>query len=137
VLEEVIDRDGARISELAAEMDMTKGSIHNHLSTLREERYVTKDEVTDVYEPSLKFLTIGGKIRGEYDIYDHGREKIDALADETGHLANLMVEENGLGIYLYQSRGENAINLDTYTGHQIRMHNIAIGKAMLASLPRE
>ena len=137
LLETLVECDGARISELTSKLDMTKGSIHNHLSTLRESRYVVKDEKTDVYRPGLKLLTMGGKVRRQYDIYEYGRPKIDRLADETGHLANLMVEENGLGVYLYQSRGENAVNLDTYTGHPIRMHNIAVGKAILAHLPEK
>ncbi|WP_256301612.1 IclR family transcriptional regulator [Haloarchaeobius salinus] len=137
ILEELLGRDGARISELASELDMTKGSIHNHVSTLREKRYVVKDEDTDIYRVGLKFLTMGGKVRGQYDIYKFGRPKIDRVANETGHLANLMVEENGLGVYLYQSRGDHAVNLDTYTGHRIRMHNIAIGKAILAHLPQD
>lgn len=137
LLNRLVNLNGARISELTSELDMSKGSVHNHLSTLRESGYVIKDEETDIYRAGLKLLTMGGKVRRQYDIYEYGRPKIDRLADETGQLTNLMVEENGLGVYLYQSHGENAVNLDTHTGHPIRMHNIAIGKAILAHLPEE
>jgi len=127
--------DGARIHELEARVDMTKGAIHNHLSTLREHGFVTKDD--DVYHLSFRFLTLGGYVRSAHEMYDVGRSKADQLADDTGMLVNLMTEENGKGVYLYQSRGDYAVSLDTHVGFRIRLHNIAIGKAILASLSRE
>jgi len=135
LIEELRDRNGARIHELAAELDMTKGAIHNHLSTLREHGFVRKDG--DVYRLSLQFLTLGGYVRSDYEIYEFGRPKADQLANDTGMLVNLMTEEGGRGVYLYQSRGEYAVNLDTHVGYRIHLHNIAVGKAILASLPEE
>jgi len=135
LIEELRDRNGARIHELAAELDMTKGAIHNHLSTLREHGFVRKDG--DVYRLSLQFLTLGGYVRSDYEIYEFGRPKADQLANDTGMLVNLMTEEGGRGVYLYQSRGDYAVSLDTHVGYRIRLHNIAIGKAILAGLARE
>lgn len=127
--------DGFRLTELEERLEMSKSGIHNHLSTLREHGYVEKEG--DTYTLSLKFLSLGGHVRSRSPLYRHGREKIDQLADDTGMLANLATEENGRAVYLYQSRGNYAVNLDTHVGFRIRLHNIAIGKAILASLPRE
>lgn len=126
---------GARIHELEGEMEMTKGAIHNHLSTLREHGFVTKED--DVYRLSLVFLTLGGYVRSTYAIYNYGRSKADQLAKDTGMLVNLMTEEGGEGVYLYQSRGEYAVNLDTHVGYRNPLHNTALGKVILANLPRE
>lgn len=127
--------DGARIYELREESDMTKGAIHNHLSTLREHGFVS--QVGDEYRLNLQFLTIGGQVRSHYPIYEFGRQKVDQLADDTGMLTNLMVEENGQGVYLYQSKGEYAVSLDTHVGYRSHLHNTGIGKAILAYLPQE
>ncbi|WP_435126978.1 IclR family transcriptional regulator [Halobaculum sp. D14] len=135
LVEQLRALDGARIHELEAELDMTKGAIHNHLSTLREHGYVVKSG--EEYRLSLKFLTLGGHVRRTHDIYQFGRSKANQLADDTGMLVNLMTEEDGKGVYLYQSRGAYAVNLDTHLGYRIHLHNIAIGKAILANLPRE
>lgn len=135
LIDRLDESDGARIFELEEELDMTKGAIHNHLSTLREHGYVVKEG--NEYRLSLKFLTIGCRGRSRYPIYEFGRTKVNQLAEDVGSLANLMIEEGGQGVYLYQSRGEYAVNLDTHVGYRIHLHNIAIGKAILAHLSRE
>jgi IclR family acetate operon transcriptional repressor len=129
------DLDGARIHELTDELDMTKGAVHNHLSTLRKHGYVRQEG--NVYHLTLQFLTLGGHVRTNISLYETGRPKAIQLADDTGMLINLATEENGKGVYLYQARGEYAVNLDTHVGYRIRLHNIAVGKAILAYLSRE
>lgn len=62
--------DGARIYELKKGSDMTKGAIHNHLSTLREHGFVSL--VSDEYRLNLQFLTVGGQVRSHYPIYELG-----------------------------------------------------------------
>lgn len=135
LIEKLNEMGGARIYELEEEVDMTKGAIHNHLSTLREAGYVILEDKE--YRLSLKFLTLGGNIRSRIPLFTYGRPKIDQLAADTGMLANLMVEEGGQGVYLYQSRGNYAVNLDTHVGYRLHLHNIAVGKAILAFLPEE
>mgnify|MGYP000073693562 CR=1 FL=1 len=135
LIEELGESDGARIHELTDRVDMTKGAVHNHLSTLREHGYVTKEG--NEYRLSLQFLSLGGRVRSGYALYRFGRSKVNQLAADTGMLANLMTEEGGRGVYLYQSGGDYAVTLDTHVGYRIRLHNIAIGKAILAHLPAE
>lgn len=125
--------DGARISALEDHLDMTKGAIHNHLSTLREHGFVVKEG--NEYRLGMKFLTLGGQVRSNHELFRYGRQKADQLASDTGMLVNVMTEEGGNGVYLYQSRGDYAVNLDTHVGYRIHLHNIAIGKAILAFLP--
>lgn len=135
IVETLRELESARLYELDEELDMTKGAIHNHLSTLREHGYVSKND--NQYELSLKFLTLGGHVRAQHPLYQFGRPKARQLANQTGLLVNLMKEENGRGVYLFQARGEEAVNLDTHVGYRIRLHHIAVGKAILAYLPRE
>jgi len=135
LIEELGDSGGARIHELADQVELTKGAIHNHLSTLREHGYVEKDG--EQYRLTLQFLSLGGQVRSRHALYEFGREKVNQLAADTGMLANLMTEEGGRGVYLYQSGGDYAVTLDTHVGYRIPLHNIAIGKAILAHLPAE
>lgn len=135
LVETIDEMDGARIFELADALDMSKGAVHNHLSTLREAGYVCTNG--QEYRLSLRFLSLGGSIRRRMPLYQHGQGPIDQLAQDTGMLANLMKEEGGRGVYLYQSRGPNAVNLDTHVGFRLRLHNIAVGKAILAFLADE
>lgn len=135
LIEKLDGLNGARIYELEERLEMTKGAIHNHLSTLREHGYVQKEE--SKYYLSYKFLSLGGRVRRRSPLYRIGRPKVNQLAHDTGMLANLMTEEDGKGVYLYQARGDYGINLDTHVGYRISLHNTGIGKAILAYLPQD
>jgi DNA-binding IclR family transcriptional regulator len=133
---ETLDTEGGlRLTEPEDRLEMSKSGIHNHLSTLREHRYVVKQG--HEYSLGLQFLSVGGHVRSRSPLYRHGRSKIDQLAADTGMLANLATDEDGRAVYLYQSRGNYTVSLDTHVGYRLPLHNIGIGKAILASLPRE
>lgn len=135
ILEVLRDSDGARVTELAETLDYPKSSIHNYLSTLRQEGYVVKED--DEYHVGLQFLDIGSFARQRRRIYEIAKPEVKELARDTGELANLLVEEHGEGVYIYREQGENAVKVDSYTGQRVHLHNTALGKAILAHMPRE
>lgn len=135
ILESLEELNGAGISELAAETDLPKSSIHNHLSTLREMEYVAKEGST--YRTSLKFLSLGTHARSRHQVYEIAKSEVDELADNTGELANLLVEEHGRGVYLYSRHGDDAVNVDARIGHRVYLHSTALGKAILAHRERD
>jgi DNA-binding IclR family transcriptional regulator len=133
LIEELNRRGGARITTLADELSMGKSAIHNHLSTLEEHGFVVKNGNT--YELSLRFLDIGGQLRSEMDVYRVAEPQVEALAEESGELVHLVVEEGGEGVYLCRSKGDRAVDLDTYVGCRHPMHSSAFGKAIFSHLP--
>ena len=135
VLEELKRRNGATVTELTDTFDLSKSSIHNYLNTLRDDGYVVKSGNT--YHVGLRLLDLGGHARHRERIYDIARDEVTALAEETGELANLLVEEHGKGVYLHRAHGADAVKTDSYIGQRVYLHNTALGKAILAYLPRE
>ncbi|WP_207586549.1 IclR family transcriptional regulator [Halomontanus rarus] len=135
IVEIIQELDGAGVSEIAERVDIGKSAVHNHLNTLANREYLSKEG--DEYHIGLSFLSLGVYARNRNDIYDAARLEVDKLADETGELVNLLVEKNGMGVYLYQSKGENAVELDTYEGKRVRLHCTGLGKAILGFRPRE
>lgn len=135
IIEELKTLRSAELRDLAAELDMNKSTVHNHLSTLREHEYVIKSG--EEYQLSLQFLHIGGILRNEVDLYTASKPKVDELAATTGELVTLATEERGLGIVLHRSTGDQAVEIDTHVGGQVTLHNSALGKAILANLSRD
>lgn len=123
----------ARVTDLANELGMSKSTVHDHLATLKKHNYVTRDDDGN-YELGLGFFEMGESARKRRKIYQIAKPEVQALAEETGELANLMVEEHGQGVYLYRARGENAVTLDTHTGKRRYLHHTALGKAILAHM---
>jgi len=79
IIEQLSRTDHTRVSQLAAELDMSKGIIHNHLSTLRELGYVRK--VDDRYQLSPKLLTVGFRARSHSQLYRFAHELLEAFSD--------------------------------------------------------
>jgi len=132
IVETLRAMDGARLTEVADRLDLPNSTVHNHLSTLMERDYVHKDG--NVYRVSLRFLELGEYARDRRKIYQLAKPEIEELAADTGEVANLLVEENGLGVYLWTSEGENAVPLDIHPGKHVHLHATALGKCILAHL---
>lgn len=135
IIEALQEQDGAGVSELAAELDFPKSTVHNHLKTLERNEYVVNNRGT--YRIGMRFLKLGTRTRDQYRVYDVSRPEVDRIAEETGELAGLIIEEHGWGVFLHRAKGEQAVHVDTYSGKRIYLHAAALGKAILAELPEE
>ncbi|WP_135807416.1 IclR family transcriptional regulator [Halorussus marinus] len=126
------------VTELSNELELSKGAVYNHLATLRKQGFVVKKG--DEYQLSNKFINYGKSVQHQSPLYTVGKEYVDRLAEKTDEYAHLMVEENGLGYYLYRERGENAIAEEFHAWKNQKpdyLHHSSTGKAILAEFPCE
>lgn len=127
--------EGAGVSAVAERLDMSLSSAHAHLATLHEADYLVKE--AGEYRLSYEFLMLGEYVRNSSALFRFGRTEADTLADETGHYVHLFTEEKGLGVNIYEARGERAGEYD-YQSLKLQrrepLHITASGKAILASL---
>lgn len=135
LVDTLMERGPCGVTELANGLDMGKSAVHNHLTTLQKHGYAIKEG--DSYRVGLKFLEVGGHWRKSMEIYQVAEPEVKSLAADTGELANLLVEEQGMGVYLMRAKGNDAVDLDTYAGLRTNLHTTALGKAILANLPEE
>ncbi|QCS44865.1 IclR family transcriptional regulator [Natrinema versiforme] len=134
----VHDSDGATLSELADRLEMAKSTVHNHLHTLVDEGFLVRDG--DTYHVGLQFLPFGEHARTRHPLYTTARQRVYALAEQTGNEADFIVEENGRAYSLEYAIGESSRgglpeSSPFRAGNRFHMHNCASGKAMLASMP--
>lgn len=129
------DRERAGITEISSALDRSKGTIHGHIATLRENEYVVKEGET--YRLSLRYLELGETVRERIPIYEVVHEELKDLAEETGELAQFAMEEHGQAVYILKIGGENAVRTASSVGTREHMHCISLGKAMLAYMSRE
>lgn len=125
---------GAGVTQIADSLDISKGTVHTHLTTLRQNEFVAKDEET--YRPSFRFLRIGEDTRERSKIYRFGVEAIAQLAEETDTRTRIAVEEYGMALVL-AVRGSTPDRTLTQVGGRDHLHCIASGKAILANLPEQ
>ena len=127
-------REGARLSEIARRLDLSKSTVHSHLTTLRKYGYVTKEG--EIYHLSLKFFHLGQYTRNRNVRYRLAAEKTRELAEQLNHSIDFDVETNGQMLTLFHEADESAeVGLDE--GDYLYVHTSSTGKAVLAELPEE
>lgn len=133
VIEVLVDVEEAGVTEIAEQLDISKGSAYNHLTTLEKLGYATRQEGR--YRPSLRFLDLGARIRSGRDVYQAARSAVDQLAHSSGEVASLVIEEANEAVFIYRAGDDEATPLSE--GSRMPLHACAAGKAILANKHRE
>lgn len=129
------ENNGAGVTEISNELNISKSAIHTHLSTLRKKQYVIKDSTT--YHVSLRFLDLGEYVKNRIPIYDVVEDELEKLAEELNVRAQFVVEEHGYNICVCIARGNQAVTPATRVGERSYLHCTAAGKAILSYMPDE
>ncbi|PSP82454.1 IclR family transcriptional regulator [Halobacteriales archaeon QS_1_68_17] len=135
VVEGIREIDGGRITDIADHTGISKSTVYRHAKTLEKHEFVVERD--GEYHLGMRFLDFGGYVRRQNEAAKQIRPRIERLADETGELTAFVVEEYGLGVFVYRGIGSNAVGTDARIGKRFHLHALAAGKAILAELPRE
>jgi DNA-binding IclR family transcriptional regulator len=129
LVEELLDRGTAGVTELATALDISKGAAHNHLQTLAGLDLVVQTD--DGYRVGTRFLEFGARARQEYQVFETARQEVTTLARTSGGVASLVVPEHGHAVYL-TVRGDNADETPLHDGFRRPLHASTAGKTILA-----
>ena len=128
------DNREAGVTELADELNISKASVHNHLTTLERLGVVVSD--AGRYRLGLRFLDIGMGVRDGMVLHRVARPEVDGLAQSTGESTALVVPEHNEAVYAAveaSSRNDRRIRL----GSRVPLHATAAGKVVLAYRSRQ
>lgn len=134
IVETLVDRGSAGVTEVAAALDLPKSTTHDHLRTLKEVGFVVNEAGT--YRPSTKLLHLGKTARNDHELYANGREEAHSLYEQADDkYVQLAVEENGRCAVLlangWEEEGHGSQALGAYPT-RLHLHTNAPGKAILA-----
>lgn len=127
------------ITELEEEMDLSAGTIHTYLSTLKDHGLV--DQHGTEYQLGSMFIPYGIHVRNHSVLFDAAKYITKELAYDIGGCVHLMTEFDNRLLILEEVYGENTVGLDIHNKKRGRLqdhvHCTAGGKAILAYLPPE
>nr|WP_241471301.1 IclR family transcriptional regulator [Natrinema salifodinae] len=135
IVHELHENGPARLSEIAAELDITESTAHRHLNTLCDLRYVSR--VGERYQIGLRFVRLGRAAQMRDPAYGMAKQYVQTLSEETQERSQFVVEDHGLGIYIHMATGSKAVRAGFGVGRQIHLHSSSAGKSILAHYPRE
>jgi len=131
LIEAIQSMDGARVTELAAALDLAKSTVHRHLTTLHERGYLVRNG--DQYEVGLRFLSLGEDARRRTPAAAKLQPKVADLAERTEESAQFLAPEHDRAVYVYRETGTNAVDTpNSRLGEPIPLHATAAGKAILS-----
>jgi len=135
VIERIREANGATVSQIARDIDVSPSTAHAHLKTLEQESWAVKRD--GQYYLSLQFLEYGILARDQWDIVEYAKPHLQHIAEETKESVWLVCEERGYGIFLDSAIGEHGVAVGGKIGSTVPLHWIAAGKAILSQYPEE
>jgi len=136
VLELVLKHDGLTLAELNEMLDKPKSTLHSHLTTLTDCRYLVRRGNT--YEVSFRLALLGNRVRHKTDFNAIVTEIVEDLNSATEEETNFTVMEHGRLLLVHGTSG--GASDDDQRGEfrtEYYMHNTAAGKAILAEMERD
>ncbi|GGH43899.1 helix-turn-helix domain-containing protein [Frigidibacter albus] len=123
------------VSDLAAELEMTKSNVHRLLQTLQAHGYVRQVPANSTYELTTKIWELGSHVIRRMDLIKIARPAMTRLAEQTGETVHLSVLEDIDVIYLDKIESAHHIRANTSVGSRAPAFTVATGKAMLSHMP--
>ncbi|MDS0295498.1 IclR family transcriptional regulator [Halogeometricum luteum] len=133
VFELVLERDGLTLADLDRLVDKPKSTLHSHLQTLLDGRYLVREG--DRYRVSFRVALFGDVVADRFPDYDRIRAAVEGLAEETGEEANFTVLEHGRLLFAHGAAGDSAAaEKDANFRTDYHLQNTAAGRAILAEM---
>jgi len=126
-----------RLTDIAVKVELHKSTVYRLLSYLVSENYLEFDERTKEYRLGIKFLTIASVVLSSLDITDISKPIMRGLVEKTGQTANLAVLDRDSVIYIAKVEPSSSIRIATRIGARVPAHCTALGKVLLAHLPKD
>jgi IclR family acetate operon transcriptional repressor len=124
----------AEVSEAAG---LPKSTTHRLLRCLHQKGFIRRTEGDGLYGLGFRLLELAGGLLREVDFPQSVRHRLEALRDQTGETANLVVRDRGEVVFLHACESPKTLRLTSMVGQRRPVHSTAAGKVFLASLDAE
>ncbi|MHB8890718.1 MAG: IclR family transcriptional regulator [Candidatus Limnocylindrales bacterium] len=128
--------DGARITDLARELDLNRAIPHRLLAELIELGYAAQNPATERYRATFKLGSMGLRQLETAGVFRWAQHELNELASASRELVRLAVVSDSSLSWVAKAQGsESALILDSAAGSDVVLHATASGKAWLSTLP--
>jgi Transcriptional regulator len=132
-----MERNGARVKDLAVRSGIGAPSVSKMLSTLAAQGFVRRDDATRRYFLGYKLIELSTKLIENLDIRTAARPVLEGLEAATNEVINLAAYHIGDLIYIDKYEGTKSLRMHSKIGGRAGWVNTAVGKAVFASLPKQ
>lgn len=129
--------ESIRVKDAAAALGVATGTAHRLLAMLVYRGFVNQEAASKAYVPGPLLLSVGLRASSRLDLASQARpylERLNAELDETVHVAVLRGSDV---LYVDGVESSKALRVASRAGTIQPAHCTSVGKALLASMPRE
>jgi DNA-binding IclR family transcriptional regulator len=117
---------------VAAELGMSKSTVHRLLAELIELGYVEQVAATGLYRPTLRTWELGTAVVADLPVKQVASTALQSLHERTGETVSLTVRSGDDVVYLDKIISPRPIRFTTRVGSRVGAPLTASGKAILA-----
>jgi DNA-binding IclR family transcriptional regulator len=136
VLELLSDQNELTVSSVAAKLGFNRAASHRFLATLRDLGYVEKNE-NHRYHLTFKIMEMGMKMASRFEIRTEARCHMQELSRAFNETVNLGYWKGQKVLHLDKIDSPEILRIDTPLGSWAPAYCTALGKSILAYLPRD
>ena len=131
---------GLSLGDLAVKVDLTKGTTHRLLASLVYLGYVRQDSKTKTYNLGFKLVELGNRLLSQIDFRTEAHPLLVELAEKTKETVHLVILDRNEVLYIDKveaNQQPTGLRMVSMLGSRIPPHCSAVGKVLLAAMPRE
>jgi DNA-binding IclR family transcriptional regulator len=125
------------LTELSRETGLVKSTVFRILATLEAHQFLTRDEATGAYRPTMRIWEIGAAALVVNGLHEAAGRFLPRLSERTGETAYATVLDGREAVHVDVYVARNPVRLHAEVGDRFPAHTVAGGKVLLAALPDE
>ncbi|HVY98021.1 MAG TPA: IclR family transcriptional regulator [Dongiaceae bacterium] len=130
-------KDGARLTDLARELGMSKAAVYALLQTLLARGFLSDfaEGANRRYRLGMSLARLGDLAVANIALADVAMPELRKLTAELGMTSRLAILDDGYAVVVGRVDAPGAIRFDAALGRRELPHCSAVGKALLAAMP--
>lgn len=121
-------------AELARSMNLPRASVFRILHTLERSGFVQRVGDSNNYKLSMGVLRLGFEYLASMELTEHGKPVIEALRDQSGYSAHLVVRDGREVVFIAKAAGRSALFHSIQVGARLPAHATVLGRLLLSDL---
>lgn len=118
-------------AELSRRLALPRASVFRMLQTLEQMGFVERVGASASYRLGIGVLRLGFEYLASMELAEHGRPVVEALRDQTGHSAHLVVLDGTEVVFVVKAAGRSAIFNSVQIGARLPAHATVLGRLLL------
>ena len=131
------DAPSLPLTEIAAKLEIPKGSAFRLVSTLEQLGFIEQDAVTKHYRLGVKALALGQAYLSGLEYPGMALPHLESLANETGESASMAILDGSEIVYVARASIRRVMNSNLFVGSRLPCYCTSMGKVLLAHLAEE